>query len=55
VLGFIPEPTGAIARPNVAPTTIEPGASIDFTVEFPYAGEGYAMLTMLGRVWGVEI
>jgi len=55
VLGFIPEPTGAIARPNVAPTTIEPGESIDFTVEFPYAGEGYATLTMLSRVWGVEM
>jgi hypothetical protein len=55
VLGFIPQPTGAIARPNVAPTTIEPGAAIDFTVEFPYAGEGYATLTMLGRVWGVEM
>ena len=55
VLGFIPEPTGAITRPNVAPTTIEPGEAIDFTVEFPYAGEGYATLTMLGRVWSVEI
>ena len=55
VLGFIPEPTGRQHHPGVSETVIAAGRELDFTLEFPYAGEGYARLTMLGRVWGVEM
>jgi hypothetical protein len=40
----------------VFPTELlEAGTARDLTLEYPYAGEGYALMTLLGRMWEVQI
>jgi hypothetical protein len=55
VLGFVPNPTGTTLTPLIPEQTIASGNALDLTLNFPYAGEGYATLTLLERVWGVEV
>jgi len=55
VLGFVPNPTGMAISPNFATTTLEPATALDVTLDFPYGGEGFGVLSMVGRVWGVEV
>lgn len=55
VLGFVPNPTGIAISPSFETTSLEPSAALDVSLTFPYTGEGFGTLTMLGRVWGVEV
>ena len=55
VLGFVPNPTGPAILAAFEPTTIDPVAALDLSLDFPYSGEGFGMLTVMGRVWTVEI
>jgi hypothetical protein len=55
VLGFVPNPMGSSMSPNVSPQQLNPSESLDLTLEFPYQGEGFATLTLLGRIWGIEV
>ena len=54
VLGFIPDPTGAVHHPDFEPFNLAPSQSLDVEWTFPYDGEGFATLTAFGRVWSVE-
>jgi hypothetical protein len=58
VLGFVPNPTGMASAPNIAsakPTSTSYATALDVVLDFPYNGEGFATLTMVGRVWGVRV
>jgi hypothetical protein len=55
VLGFVPNPTGMAISPIFETRNLEPSSMLDVVLDFPYAGEGFGMLTMLGRVWGIEV
>ena len=54
-LGFIPEPTGPTVRPEMLDLTLPPDTGFDVTLTFPYAGESHARLTLLARVWGLQL
>jgi hypothetical protein len=54
-LGFIPNPTGMRVNPVFESITVAPGAAVDVALVFPYNGEGFATLTLLARVWSVEV
>ncbi|MFZ4829041.1 MAG: hypothetical protein ACOYLB_16955, partial [Phototrophicaceae bacterium] len=54
VLGFIPDPTGAVHHPDFAPFDLAPAQSVDVEWTFPYDNEGFATLTAFGRVWSIE-
>ncbi len=55
VLGFVPNPTGATLVPQFPSQSLTPNTALDITLEYPYAGEGYAVLTLLGRTWAVQV
>jgi hypothetical protein len=55
VLGFVPNPTGTTLYPLLPTQTLMPQATRDFTLEFPYSGEGYAVLTLVGHVWALQV
>ena len=55
ILGFVPHPTGITLMPVFPTEVLEAGAARDLTLEYPYAGEGYAIMTLLGRTWAVQI
>lgn len=55
VLGFVPNPTGMAITPVFETRTLEPSDALDIVLDFPYAGEGFGMLTLLGRVWGISV
>jgi hypothetical protein len=54
-LGFIPNPSGMRVNPVFESIWVAPGAAVDVALVFPYAGEGFATLTLLERVWSVEV
>jgi hypothetical protein len=55
VLGFVPNPTGNPIRTFFETTTLAPQTALDVTLSFAYEGEGFAQLTLLGRVWSVDM
>jgi hypothetical protein len=55
VLGFVPNPTGMAISPVFETRILEPSSALDIVLDFPYAGEGFGMLTLLGRVWGISV
>jgi hypothetical protein len=55
ILGFVPNPTGFALPPVFASQTVEPSSALDLSLEFPYAGEGYASLSLLNRLWAISI
>jgi hypothetical protein len=52
VLGFVANPTGMAIKPVFETQSLETSSALDIVLNFPYAGEGFGVLTMLGRVWG---
>jgi hypothetical protein len=55
VLGFVPNPTGIAISPIFETRNLEPSSALDLVLDFPYMGEGFGMLMMVGRVWGVAV
>ena len=55
VLGFVPNPTGMPISPIFETRNLEPSSALDVALVFPYAGEGFGGLTLMDRVWGLEI
>jgi hypothetical protein len=55
VLGFVPNPAGMAISPSFETTSLEPSSALDVVLDFSYAGEGFGVLAMLGRIWGIEI
>jgi hypothetical protein len=55
ILGFVPNPTGTTLYPLLPTQSLAPQATRDLTLEFPYSGEGYAVLTLVGHVWAMQV
>jgi hypothetical protein len=55
VLGFVANPTGQALMARFDAQQIEAGQALDIRLSFPYAGEGFATLTLAGYVWGVTV
>ncbi|MCI0712733.1 MAG: hypothetical protein L0154_21435 [Chloroflexi bacterium] len=55
ILGFVPQPSGMTIHPAFEPATLQPTTAMDISLNFPYSGEGYGMLTMMERVWAIQI
>lgn len=57
VLGYTSDPIGPQHNPqsNTLNTTIPPGTAIDASLTFPYGGEPYAHLSLLGREYALSI
>jgi hypothetical protein len=55
ILGYIPQPQGISVQADIAPFTLPANTRQGITLMFPYNGEGYATLTILGRIWGLDV
>jgi hypothetical protein len=55
VLGFVPNPTGPAISPMFDTTIVELNSALNLNLDFSYGGEGYATLSLLGRIWAIEI
>jgi len=57
VLGYSAAPIGPQVIPLASnlPAQIEPGTAIDLTLTFPYGGEPFAHLSLLGREYALQI